>query len=268
MEKLKERFLEYLPDLGGALIILVVGILIVFVIRKIMKKAMGKSKIDPSLAGFLIKLISLIGYVLVVIAVLTKMEVNTTGLIAVFSAAMAGVAIALKDHLADIASGIVILFTRPFVTGDFIEFGSHKGFVEKIDIMHTKVRTYSDTEVIVPNSKITTTEVNNYSSSPEIRVELSVPISYAADIDKTKAVLMNTAKNTKMILTDEKYTPQIRLEKYDESSLDFRVRCWCDFKDYWQVYYQLTENIKKSLDENNIPIPYNQLDVHIVENKS
>lgn len=267
MEKLKDKFLEYLPNLGGALIILLVGILVIMVIKKIAKKAMQKAKVDPSLAGFLLRLISITGAVLIIIAVLTKMEVNTTGLIAFFSAAMAGVAIALKDHLADIASGIVILFTRPFVTGDFIELGSYKGFVEKIDIMHTKVRTYGDTEVIVPNSKVTTSEVNNYSSSPEIRVEINVPISYAADIDKTKEVLFNTAKSTKLILTDEKFTPQVRLEKYDDSSLDFRVRCWCDFKDYWKVYYQLTENIKKALDENDIPIPYNQLDVHIVENK-
>ena len=265
MEKIIQDLSEFLPTLAVALIILLVGILLTVIITRIAKKAMGRSKIDPSLASFFIRLIRVVCYVLIAIAFLSKLGVSTTGLIAFFSAALAAVALALKDNIADIASGIVILFTRPFVTGDFIEFGAFKGYVTKIDIIHTKLRTYDDTEVIVPNSKITTCEVNNYSSSPEIRVVINVPVSYKADIDKTKKVLFNTAKSVDKILTDEKYTPQVRLEKYGESSLDFVVRCWCDFKDYWQVYYQLMDDIKKALDENDIPIPYNQLDVHIVE---
>ena len=265
MEKFMKNLTEFLPTLGIALAILVAGIALTLLIAHVAKKAMKKSKLDVSLANFFVKLIHISCYVMIGIAVLSKLGVSTTGLIAFFSAALAAVALALKDNIADIASGIVILFTRPFKTGDFIAFGAYKGFVEKIDLIHTKIRTYDLTEVIVPNSKITTSEVNNYSSSPEIRVVINVPISYAADIDKTKEVLFDTVKVDDKILTDEQYTPQIRLENYGESSLDFVVRCWCHFEDYWTVYFRLMENIKKALDENKIPIPYNQLDVHIID---
>ncbi len=236
MENVFQKILDYLPDIGVAVLILVLGVILTLIIAKIAKKAMGRSKLDPSLTAFFVRLIHIFCYVMIAIAVLSKLGVSPTGLIAFFSASMAAVALALKDNIADIASGIVLLFTRPFVTGDFIEFGAHKGFVTKIDLIHTRIRTYDDTEVIVPNSKITTTEVNNYSSSPEIRVVINVPISYKADLDKTKEVLFNTA-----------------------------VRCWCYFEDYWTVYFKLTESIKKALDENDIAIPFNQLDVHIID---
>lgn len=265
MKKFIDNLIDFLPTLGIALVILVVGILVTVLIIHIARKAMKKANIDPSLANFFVRLIRIVCYVMIGIAVLTQLGVSTTGLIAFFSAGLAAVALALKDNIADIASGIVILFTRPFVTGDFIAFGNYKGFVENIDMIHTKIRTYDLTEVIVPNSKVTTAEVNNYSSSPEIRVEIDVPIGYAADIDHTKEVLYHAARSVDKTLTDEKYDPQIRLENYGDSALEFKVRCWCNFEDYWQVYYALTEKIKKSLDENGIPIPFNQLDVHIID---
>lgn len=267
MEEFLEKIYAFLPTLGIALVILAVGILVTILIVHIAKKAMKKTNIDPSLANFFIRLIRIVCYVMIVIAVLTQLGVSTTGLIAFFSAGLAAVALALKDNIADIASGIVILFTRPFVTGDFIAFGNYCGFVEKIDMIHTKIRTYDLTEVIVPNSKITTAEVNNYSSSPEIRVEIDVPIGYAADIDKTKDVLYHAAKSIDKTLKDDKFDPQIRLQRYGDSALEFKVRCWCNFEDYWPVYYALTEGLKKALDENGIPIPYNQLDVHIIDKK-
>ncbi len=265
MEEFWKQFQSYLPKIGIALVILAAGILLTLLIAHLAKKAMTRKKIDPSLAKFFVRLIHIVCYVMIGIAVLSELGVSTTGLIAFFSAALAAVALALRDNIADIASGIVILFTRPFVTGDFIEFGTHKGYVIMIDMIHTKIRTYDDTEVIIPNSKITTQEVNNYSSDPVIRVVIDVPISYAADLDKTKSVLFDAAKSVDKILTDEKHTPQIRLEKYGESALEYVVRCWCNFEDYWPVYYGLMDTIKKSLDKNNIPIPYNQLDVHIID---
>ena len=136
MEKIIQDLSEFLPTLAVALIILLVGILLTVIITRIAKKAMGRSKIDPSLASFFIRLIRVVCYVLIAIAFLSKLGVSTTGLIAFFSAALAAVALALKDNIADIASGIVILFT---------EFGAFKGYVTKIDMIHTKPRTYDDT---------------------------------------------------------------------------------------------------------------------------
>lgn len=267
MEEFKDTILQYLPTVGYALLIIAAGVLLTLLITFIMKKAMKRSKMDPSLVGFFIRLIRIACYTIIAIAALTRLGISTAGLIAFFSAAVAAVALALKDNISDIASGIIILFTRPFVTGDFIEFGGYKGTVMQIDMIQTKLLTYDDTNIIIPNSRITSNEINNYTQHPEMRIVLKVPVSYSADIDEVKRVLFDTVGKVENILTDSAHSPQVRLEQYGESSLDFTLRCWCAFKDYWTVYYTLTENVKKALDANNIPIPFNQLDVHIIDDK-
>ena len=267
MEDFTKLLLNYLPTVGVSLAILVVGFFLTLLITFLVKKAFTKSKLDPSLASFFVNVIRIACYSIIVIAALSQLGVSTTGLVAFFSAALAAVALALKDNISDIASGIIILFTRPFVTGDFIEFGEYKGFVQKIDIVQTKLLTYEDTNIIIPNSRVTSNEINNYTAHPEMRVKIPVPISYGADLDKTKEVLLEAVKSNPDILKDEKHTPVVRLDRFGESSLDFFIVCWCDFKDYWTVYFALTEAIKKALDKNGIAIPFNQLDVHIVENK-
>ena len=265
MDKFKDMLSDFLPTLGVAALVLTGGIALTILISILAKKAFSKTKIDPSLASFFVRLIRILCYIIILITVLSRLGISTTGLIAFFSAALAAVALALKDSIADVASGIILLFTRPVVTGDFIEFGAYKGTVQKIDLIHTKILTYDDTNVIVPNSKITTSEINNYTEHPVMRVVVKVPVHYTASIDDTKRVLMDTVCATPLILAGEVHIPQVRLEQFGESSLDYTVRCWCDFKDYWTVYYALTESIKKALDTNKIPIPYNQLDVHIIE---
>ena len=264
MEQIKQTVLSFLPTLGVAAAVLIIGILLTILIAHLAKKAFARTKIDPSLANFFVRTIRVVCYMIILITALSRLGISTTGLIAFFSAALAAVALALKDSIADIASGIILLFTRPFVTGDFIEFGSYKGTVQKIDLIHTKLLTYDDTNVIIPNSRVTTAEVTNYTSHPEMRVIIKVPVSYTADIEETKQVLSAAAEKTPLILRDAAHTPQVRLEQFGESSLDFTVRCWCRFKDYWTVYYALTEAVKRALDENGILIPFNQLDVHLI----
>ena len=265
MEDFKEKLLQYLPTVGITALIIVGGFILTILICRIAKKSMARTKLDPSLVVFFVRLIRIVCYIVILIAALSQLGISTTGLLATFSAAAAAVALALKDNISDIASGIIILFTKPFITGDFIEFANYKGTVLQIDLLHTKLLTYDDTNIIIPNSRITKNEVNNYTNHPEMRVLLKVPVSYTADIEQVKKVLYETANGTDLILTDAAHTPQVRLEQYGESSLDFTLRCWCHFKDYWTVYYSLTESVKHALDKNAIPIPYNQLDVHIID---
>ncbi len=266
MEKLHSLSIDLMIKLAFALIIVAIGLIVIKIIVNISKKVMVKVGMDKSLCSFFSRCIKITGYIIISISALSELNVSTTGIIAGFSAAAAALALALKDSLSDIASGIVILFTRPFITGDFIEFGDHKGFVEKIDIMHTYIRTYDDTNVVIPNSNITGTEVNNYTKNPEIRVELFVPVGYDADIDEVKKVIFETIKNIDNIIENETFSPKVKLENFGESSVNLAVRVWTQFENYWNVYYGLTEGIKKAFDSNNIPIPYNQLDIHIQKN--
>ena len=264
-EQLKKGFVEYLPDFIGALIIAAVGLLVAFIAVRITRKAMTRKNADASLIAFVCRAVRIIIYIITLFAALSALKISVTGLVAFFSAAAAAVALALKDKLSDLVGGIVILFTKPFVTGDFIEFGSYKGFVQKIDIMHTVLLTYDDTNVIVPNSVISASQVNNYTAHPQVRVQVDVPIPYEADIDKVKEILFGVLNTTELVLRDEKHAPTVRLERFGDSSLDFVTRCYCNFNDYWTVYYALTESIKKALDSNGISIPFNQLDVHLIK---
>ena len=273
MESIKEmwnRFtssiINYLPDLGGALVITVIGIIISLIAVSLTRKAMQRKKVDPSLVAFITRCVRLLIYAFTLLAAMSALHISITGIVAFFSAAAAAVALALKDRLNDIASGIVILFTKPFVTGDFIEFSKYSGFVQKIDVMHTNIRTYSGTNVIIPNSVISNAEVNNYTTHPQIRVNITVPVPYDADVKQVQKILAEVIEDTDHVLDDESYPKTVRLEKFGDSALEFSVRCYCEYKDYWTVYYALMEGIKNSLDQNKIAIPYNQLDVHVVSN--
>lgn len=259
-----QSIVNYLPDLGGALVITVIGIIISIILVSLTRKALQRKKVDPSLVDFISRCVRLLIYAFTLLAAMSALHISITGIVAFFSAAAAAIALALKDRLNDIASGIVILFTKPFVTGDFIEFAKYSGFVQKIDVMHTNIRTYDGTNVIIPNSVISNAEVNNYTTHPQIRVTITVPIPYDANIKQVQTILTDVIERTDLVLDDEKYPKKVRLEKFGESALEFTVRCYCEYKDYWTVYYALMEGIKNTLDQNKIAIPYNQLDVHVV----
>lgn len=262
-DTLTQSVIKYLPDLGAALIIALVGVLIAFIAVRVTHKALARHKVDPSLASFICRTERIMIYIFTLFAAMSSMHISITGLVAFFSAAAAAVALALQGRLSDIASGIILLFTKPFVTGDFIEFGKYQGFVQKIDLIHTDILTYDGTNVIIPNSVIAGAEINNYTAHPQVRVTVNVPIPYDADVEKVKDVLYDVMLNTELILREEQYAPKVRLEKFGDSALEFTTRCFCEYKDYWTVYYSLTENIKSALDKNDIAIPFNQLDVHL-----
>lgn len=251
-------------QIGIALVIAVAGFFITKLLVHLVEKALKKTSMDDSLILFFKRVTRIVFYCVFAIAVLTQLGVNPTGLIASFSAALVACALALKDNLSDVASGIIILFTKPFVTGDFIVFGEHQGYVQKIDLMHTIILTYDDTDVVIPNRMLTTQQINNYTAHPEYRVQVFIPISYETDLDRAKEIILDTMLHAdKVILDNEKFTPKVRLEHFQESSLEIIARCYVNFKDYWPVYYYLTENIKKNLEKEGILIPFNQLDVHL-----
>ncbi len=264
-DHLRDNTILILPNLISAVIIAVAGFLIALLVVFLTRKALQKKGVDPSLSTFICRTVRILIYVFTLFAALSALQVSIAGLVAFFSAAAAAIALALKDRLNDVASGIVILFSKPFVTGDFIEFGSYKGYVQKIGLMHTDLMTYDRTNVIVPNSVISSSQVNNYTAKPVIRVQVNVPIPYEANVKEVKALLYGVLKNTELTVHDETHADSVNLEKFGDSALEFSVRCFCNFEDYWTVYYSVTQSVKETLDENGVAIPFNQLDVHLVD---
>ena len=250
------------PPIIMAGVVLVVSLIVLMIISKILKKALSKTTLDISLQKFFVKTLNIVGVVLIAICVLSTAGVSTTGLIAGFSAAGAAVALALKDSLSNIAGGIVLLITHPFVTGDFIEIGSYSGTVKEIDILQTTLITADNKTIVIPNGLLSSDEVVNYTKEPTRRVDLTVSVSYDNDIELAKKSVIKAAKGISLVLSDPE--PFVRVSEYSDSSVNLAVRVWCKTEDYWEVHFTMIEKMRESFEKDGIEIPYQRLDVNIV----
>lgn len=246
------------------IIILVGGYFATKAFTKVVRKGLDKANIDFSLSKFLVNAIKIACYVVIIMSALSYIGISTTGLVAFFSASAAAIALALKDSLSNIACGIILLFTKPFVTDDVIEINGERCTVLQIDLMHTKVLTADHRCIMIPNSVISSKEVVNFTAEDKRRLDFHVPVDYNADIEEVKKILMDVALSNDKVITDEDM-PFVRLNALGDSSLDMVVKVWVKTEDYWDVYHDMIESMKKALDRNNIAIPYNQLDVHITK---
>ncbi len=270
MEKILEaiklgKIADYIktgPAIVIAVIVFAVGLLALFIISKILKKALSKTTLDISLQKFFVKTLNITGFVLILICSLATAGVSTTGLIAGFSAAGAAVALALKDSLSNIAGGIVLLITHPFVTGDYIEIGSYSGTVKEIDILQTILTTADNKTIVIPNGLLSSDEVVNYTKEPLRRVDLTVSVSYDSDIVLAKKSVVKAAKRIELVLTDPK--PFVRVSEYSDSAVNLAVRVWCKTENYWDVHFAMIEKIRECFIEDGVEIPYQRLDVNIV----
>lgn len=268
MEKILNKVTEFISNVWEnvliAVIILVAGYFLTKLLMKIIKRWLDKSNMDFSLEKFILNTVRVICYIVLIISALSQLNISTTGLIACFSAGAAAIALALKDSLSNIACGIILLFSRPFVTGDVIEIEGDVCTVLQIDLIHTKVQTFDNKCIVIPNSVVSNEKVVNCSAMEKRRVDIKVPVSYNADIENVKKIITQVALNNKKVLPlPEK--PFIRMNSFNESSVEILVKVWTNTQDYWDVYYDMQEDIKKALEENNITIPFNQLDVHITD---
>lgn len=251
------------PSVIISVIVFIVGMILLTIIAKIFKKALKKTKLDVSLQGFFIKTTYTIGIILLLICALATAGISTTGLIAGFSAAGAAVALALKDSLANIAGGIVLLITHPFVTGDYIEMGDKEGKVSRIDIFQTVLVTNDNKTVVIPNGLLSSDAVVNYTKQEKRRVDIKIPVSYDSNIEAAKKSVLKAAANQEKVLKDAD-EPFVRVSEYNDNSVVLDVKVWCKTDDYWDVYYAMTESIRNCFKEDNIEIPYQRIDVCMV----
>jgi small conductance mechanosensitive channel len=175
------------------------------------------------------------------------------------------IGLALQGSLANFAAGVLMIIFKPFKVGDLIEAGGVLGTVREISIFTTVVDTLDNRKTIVPNAKLTSDNITNYSANDTRRVDLTAGISYADDIDKARAAIQKVLSEVPGIL--ENPAPDIFVSEMADSSVNFAVRPWCRPADYWGVYFGVTEGIKKCFDAENICIPFPQRDVHLYEHK-
>jgi len=252
---------EYGFRVLGALLIFAIGRWVAKVASGLVAKGMRAAKVDATLIPFLENLTYSAILVFVVIAALAKLGVEMTSVIAVLGAAGLAVGLALQGSLANFASGVLLLVFKPFRVGDFVEIGGAKGTVQAIHIFNTVINAPDNIRIIVPNAQVTGGSILNYTVNGTRRVDLVASISYNDDIKKAKRVIENVLAQDKRILAEP--TPQVVVGEMAESSINFFVRPWTKVADYWDVYFDLTENLKTAIEEHGMTIPFPQQEILI-----
>ncbi|MGN0621110.1 MAG: mechanosensitive ion channel family protein [Porcipelethomonas sp.] len=250
-----------IPSLLFAVFIFAAGIVISKLLLKIFTRFMEKTNTDRTAVSFLRSLIKILLYMIVSIITLSILNIPMTSIIAVISAAGLAVGLALQNSLSNLAGGFIILFSKPFKSGDFIETNSASGTVESISILYTKILTNDNKTVYIPNGMVSDSQIVNYSEQPVRRVDFEFGISYSDDVEKAKKIIMELAGSYDLVLKDPE--PFARLGVQAEDSLQIIVRLWTETENYWQVKFDFTEMVNQAFTENDITIPFRQLDVHI-----
>jgi len=244
-----------------ALAVFVIGRWLANMIVRGVKRLMKKANMDKALIGFLSSILNAVLLVVVVIAALEQLGVNTTSVLAVFAAAGLAVGLALKDSLSNFSAGVMLIIFKPFKVGDFVEAAGIAGVVEVIRIFNTQLRTGDNREIIVPNAQIYGGIITNFSAREQRRIDLVIGIGYEDDIRTAKQILEEILQAEERVLKEP--TPVILVSELGESSVDLAVRPWVNSADYWDVRSDLLETIKREFDAKGISIPYPQRDVHL-----
>ncbi|MBO5162964.1 MAG: mechanosensitive ion channel [Ruminococcus sp.] len=261
-----EYFKGILPLLIIALIILVVGVILSRLISKIISKAMKRSNVDNAARNFLVSVIRIILYAIVAVMALSVLNVPMSSLITILGAAGLAASLALQNCLTNLCGGFIILFSKPFSAGDTVELDGTVGKVEAIGILYTKLSTFDGKIILIPNGNVTSARLINYTETPTRRVEMSFDISYNADFSMARSLILTAVSEDKMILNDP--APIVRMGSHKESSVSIDVLVWVKNDDFMEVRYTLNETVKRLFDRSGIEIPYNQLDVHIIEGQN
>ena len=265
LTSLTDKFISALPVLAFAIIVFFAGIILSKLVVKFASKFIERSNIENTAGSFLISLIRVVLYILVAIIALSMLNVPMTSIVTVIGTAGLAIGLALQNSLSNLAGGFIILFSKPFKSGDLIEIDNSLGTVNSIGILYTKIITSDNKSIFIPNGKITDAKIINYSETSTRRVDLSFDISYDNDFEKAKNIIKKVIESDSLILHEPE--PLVRMNAQKESSLGICVQVWTNNENYWNVLYNMTENVKLEFDRNSIEIPYNQLDLHIRENQ-
>ncbi len=253
-----------LTSLVYAGLIFIFGKIIAGMVASLLAKAMHKSKVDETLVIFSKNVSYAVMMVVVVIAALSQMGLNTTSLVTVLGAAGLAVGLALQDSLANFAAGVLLIIFRPFKVGDFIDAGGVKGTVKDIDIFTSTLSTPDNVCMIVPNSHITGANIVNYSKNTTRRVDLVMSVSYSDDLGVAKQVIEEVLKSDSRVLAEPEY--KVAVSELADSSVNIIVRPWVKAEDYWPLYFDMTEKLKVALESKGLSIPFPQRDIHIISN--
>lgn len=270
MQEVAIRFQDlvmlYGLNLLAAIIIFVVGRWIAKFTSKMLDMLMSKHNVDPTLKSFVCHLSYVALLAFVIIAALGKLGIQTASFVAILGAAGLAIGLALQGSLSNFAAGVLMIIFKPFKVGDYVEGAGTAGIVEEIQIFTTTLRTPDNKTIIIPNAKISSDNIVNYSTKPTRRVDMVFGVSYADDIDKVKGIISEVLTEDDRILKEP--APQIALSALADSSVNFVVRPWVKSENHWPVYFDTHEKLKKRFDAEGVSIPFPQRDVHLYQHNA
>lgn len=251
---------EYSLKIVAAIFIFIIGKWVVKKLTAISKKLMQKAKVDNTLVEFGESVIYFALLLMVVLAALNSLGINTTSFVAIIGAAGLAIGLALQGSLANIGAAVLIILFRPFKVGDFVEAGGATGTVEDINLFSTIIAPIDNRTIIVPNSKIVGGNITNYSKKEKRRVDHVFGIGYDDDLKLAKNILMDLMTSDERVLKEP--APFVAVGELGDSSVNLVFRAWVATSDYWDVHFDMLEKVKLAFDEKGISIPYPQMDIH------
>ncbi len=253
-----------LPTVGKAILSFVICLIALNLVMKVVDKLLAKAtKIDGTLKGFVRSAVKILLWILLVIIVAGALGIPTTSLVALISIAGLALSLSVQNILSNLFSGLTLLITKPFKAGDYVEVAGKAGVVKTVGLFYTKMNSLDNVAISIPNGDITASMINNYSSEPLRRVDMNFCTSYDCSTEDVKAAIMEAISRDEKILSDP--APFVRLNEYKDSVVDYVVRVWCKGADYWDVHFNLNENVRECFTEKGVKMSYGHMNVHIVE---
>lgn len=252
--KLKDSLVKFLVDFGPnviyAIIALVVGIFVIRIVMRMLRGLMNKSHVEPSLKTFVQSLSIFILYALLIFVIGIILGIQASSFMAMFGAAALAIGFALQGSLSNFAGGVLILAFKPFKVNDLVEINDNLGFVQKVDILYTQIKTYDGRIVTMPNGRVANNDVDNRSMEPYRRVEINLNFSFDEDFDKLREIITNALKAHPKLAESEPI--DVWIIEMGDYAMKISGRCWSKSDDYWEVYFEQMEAVKKALDKNDI----------------
>tara|TARA_R110002126_G_scaffold1402_8_gene7974 strand:+ start:3686 stop:4675 length:990 start_codon:yes stop_codon:yes gene_type:complete len=258
----KEKLIDFLPQIIAAVAILLIGWVVARLITAIVRKALGKSKLDPTLINFLSSLIYIGVMAFVLVSSITKLGVNTASFVAIIGAASFALGFALQGSLSNFAAGVMLMIFRPMRVGDLVESGGVLGVVEEIGVFATTINTLENKRAIIANSTVTSDNIINYTTNGALRVDMKFGIAYEANMDEAMKLMSEVLAADERVLKDPPST--VACSEHGSSSVNFVCRPFVHPDHYWDVWFDTHKKVKEAFDGAGIGIPFPQRDVHLI----
>lgn len=256
-----EDFMPIIKNIAFALTVAIIGIIVINNFIKRLEKRFVKVRMDETLKPFFLSVLKVGLKILLALVIIKIIGIDTSSFVAVLASAGFAVGLAFQGSLSNFSGGVLLLTMRPFKVGDFIETSGHSGFVKAIKILYTELLTTDNKAVFIPNGGLANSSIINYTMMDTRRVDFRFNVSYSEDIEKVKKVILKVIHRNEMILKEPEEL--VRIIEHGKDAIVFVVRVWTLTENYWDVYFDIMENVKREFDKESIKIPFSQIDVNV-----